>query len=79
MADPANTEYSTNVAFMLAQRRRRWTNIKTTSVERLVFAGESLFVKIFAIFMPNILFYIFNFHLSMQLFSYILFCISFAS
>ena len=24
---------------MLAQRRRRWANIKTTSVERLVFAG----------------------------------------
>ena len=35
----ANTTPSTNVGLMLAQRRRRWANIKPTLDQRLVFAG----------------------------------------
>ena len=38
-AIPANTRRSTNVVLMLAHRLRRWANIKTSLVERLVFAG----------------------------------------
>ena len=32
---PANTRYRTNVVLMLGQRRRQWTNIKTTLVQCL--------------------------------------------
>ena len=34
----ANTRRLTNAGAMLVQRRRRWTNIAPTLVERLVFA-----------------------------------------
>ena len=36
----AKTRNSTNGDFMLAKRRRRWANIKSTSVQCLVFAGN---------------------------------------
>ena len=36
---PANTRRWNNVDLMLAQRRRRWANIKSTLFHRLVFAG----------------------------------------
>ena len=36
---PENTRYSPNVGSMLAQRRRRWTNIETTLDQCLVFTG----------------------------------------
>ena len=38
---PANTRGWTNVVLMLAHRLRRWTSIKTTLVQRLVFTGVS--------------------------------------
>ena len=38
---PANTTRWTNADLMLGQRRRRWTNIKTALVQRLVFAGPT--------------------------------------
>ena len=38
----ANTSRSPNVLFMLVYRLRRWPNIKTTLVERLLFAGQWL-------------------------------------
>ena len=37
---PANSRRSSNAALMLAQRRRRWANIKPAIAERLVFAGR---------------------------------------
>ena len=37
---PANTIQCINVGLMLVQRRRRWTNIKPTLDQRLVFAGR---------------------------------------
>ena len=43
---PADTRHSPNVFLMLAQRRRRLPNIKTTLSERLVLAGGSIDVQI---------------------------------
>ena len=37
---PANTIHCPGVCLMLGQRRRRWTNIKETVGQRLVFAGR---------------------------------------
>ena len=34
--NPAKTIHWNNVVLMLGQRRRRWANVKTTLVERLV-------------------------------------------
>ena len=34
-----NTSRQTNVVLMLVERRRRWTNIKTTLGKRLVYPG----------------------------------------
>ena len=39
---PANTKRRTNDVLMLGRSRRRWTNMKTTLVQRLVFAGNML-------------------------------------
>ena len=36
---PANTSHWTNADLLLVQRRRRWANIKSTLVQRLVFSG----------------------------------------
>ena len=36
----SNKKPTIDPMLMLGQRRRRWTNIKTTLVQRLVFAGE---------------------------------------
>ena len=36
---PANTKHSSSAGLMLAQRRRRWANIKLTLVKCHVFAG----------------------------------------
>ena len=41
VACPANTTPWTSVCLLLAHRLRRWPNIKTTVVQRLVFAGLS--------------------------------------
>ena len=38
--DPANTRRWINVGLMLAQRLRRWTNIKPTMVHGIVFTGR---------------------------------------
>ena len=40
--DAANTTRWNDNALLLAQRLRRWPNIKTSSVQRVVFAGELL-------------------------------------
>ena len=37
---PSNTRRLTNADLMLGHRLRRWPNIKSTSVQRLVFAGR---------------------------------------
>ena len=39
---PVYTRHWADVVLMLGQRRRRWTNIKTTPVQCLVFAGIGL-------------------------------------
>ena len=36
----ANMVHLTIVGLMIVQRRRRWANIKTTLVKRMVFAGS---------------------------------------
>ena len=38
LTEPANSRHLTNVVLMLADRLRRWTNVKPTLVERLVFS-----------------------------------------
>ena len=42
IALPAHTRLWTNVVLMLAQRRRRWANIKTTLVQSLVCVGKGI-------------------------------------
>ena len=42
--DPANTRWNPNVALMLGQRRRRWSDIKATLGRCLVLAG---FIRIY--------------------------------
>ena len=37
---PETTRRWTNVGLMVGQRHRQWANIKTTMVQRLVFAGK---------------------------------------
>ena len=41
---PSNTRRCANVVLMLCRRRRWSSNIKTTLVQRLVFAGDILFL-----------------------------------
>ena len=39
---PADTKRCNNVGLTLAQRRRRWTNGKSTLIQRIVSAGMTL-------------------------------------
>ena len=39
-SSPVNTRRLPNVGFMLGQRRRRWTNLKLTLGQRVMFAGK---------------------------------------
>ena len=40
--NPANTKRWPDVGLLLAHRLCRWTNIKTTLIKRLVFAGNNV-------------------------------------
>ena len=48
--NPASTRRWANVGLMLAQRRRRCANIKTTLTQRLVFAWNPVFCKATGLF-----------------------------